>query len=85
MNVQQSFLLSHEAQHLIFKRLRPSLALVLSSLAPYVVVALGNLEEHIVDENSALVLDHVALHFNRKNFHGFLMQERSGLKGCCWA
>ena len=38
--------------------------------------------EIIVDENYALVLD-AALHFYRKIFHGFTMQEYSGLKGCC--
>ena len=37
------------------------------------IAALGNLVEHIVDENSALVLDHAAPHFHRKNFHGFSM------------
>ena len=41
--------------------------------------------EHIVDENFALVLDHAALHFHTKNFHGFSMQECSRLEGCCWA
>ena len=41
--------------------------------------------EHIVDENSTLVLDHAALHFHRKKFHGFSMQVCSGLEGCYWA
>ena len=39
--------------------------------------------EHVVDENFALVLDHAALHFHRKNSHGFSMQVCSGLEGCC--
>ena len=41
--------------------------------------------EHIVDENFALVLDHDALHFHTKNFHGFSMQECSRLEGSYWA
>ena len=43
MNVQQSFVLSHEAQHLIFKRLGPSLALVLSSLVSLLLLPLETL------------------------------------------
>ena len=39
--------------------------------------------EHTVDENYALVFDHVVLPFHRKNFHGFAMQVCSGLEGCC--
>ena len=49
-----------------------------------VAVALGNLMEHTVDDNSALVLDHDALPFNRKNSHCFSMQVCSGLEGYCW-
>ena len=41
------------------------------------VAALGNLVEHIVNENSPLVLDLVALHFHS---HGFSMQVCSGLE-----
>ena len=38
MNVWYSFILSHEAQHLIFKRLGPSLDLVLISLAAFLLL-----------------------------------------------
>ena len=43
MNVQQSFVMSHEAQHLVFKKLRPSLALALSSLAALLLLPLETL------------------------------------------
>ena len=43
MNVQQSFVLSHEARHLLLKRLGPSLALVLSSLVALLLLTLETL------------------------------------------
>ena len=81
MNVQQSFVLSYEAQHFLFKRLGPSDSQLCGCSA---ATALGNLMEHTAADNSALVLDHVVFHSHRKNFRGFSMQVCSGLEGCCW-
>ena len=77
MNVQQSFVLSYEAQNLLLKRLGPSLALILSSLA----TVPGTHVEHTTVDSSAQVSNHAMLHLHMRNSHGSSLLVCSGLEG----
>ena len=69
--IRKYFVLTHEARHLILKILGPPLALIFHLFGCLATAVLGNHVEHVVAESSALLFYPTALHFPRKNSHGF--------------